>query len=114
MEYRLHRHNDVDLVFDGDLLAEVSSHVPGMSRWSEVRIYSTSNGQWVTEVVGRTTHVGEVDRSHVAVHQDVNKVRFGLMRTDKGKRYLTDMGYQALEEAAQADPHLAPALTERI
>jgi hypothetical protein len=115
MDYRLLRDGDIDLEFDGELLVELSSHVDGMNRWTETRIYKTNSGQWVTEVVGKTTVIGEVDRRQVAVHRKAENVRLGLMRkVDGGERVLTHMGRRALFAAAQVDPDLVPGLTERI
>lgn len=114
MEYRIPRDADVDLVFDGALLVDLSSRVDGMNRWTETRIYKTDSGQWVTEVVGKTTVIGEVDRYTVAVHRKPEKVRLGLMRRVGSEQYLTDMGRRALHAAAQVDPDLVPGLTERI
>lgn len=113
-EFRLSRHDDVDLVFEGKLLSEVSSHRDGMAHWSEIRVYRTDSGQWVTEVVGRTTKPGEVDRSTVVAHKQPEHVRTALMRNRDGARFLTNMGRKALFDAAQTDPALEPALTERI
>lgn len=113
-EFRIPRSNDIDLVFDGVLLVDLSSHVEGQSRWTETRIYRTTTGKWVTEVVGKTLVPGEVDRYAVAVHKQPEKVRIGLMRRMDGERYLTDMGRKALTMAAEVDPELRPGLIERI
>lgn len=113
-EYRIPRDGDIDLEFDGELLVDLSSRTDGMSRWTETRIYRTDSGQWVTEVVGRTTNPGEIDRYTVAVHRKPEKVRLGLMRRVGSEQYLTDMGRRALHAAAQVDPDLVPGLTERI
>lgn len=114
MNIRLPRHDDVDLEFEGECLVNMSSFVQGQSRWTEIRIYKTNKGAWVTEVVGRTTVPGENDRFNVAVHRKPEHVRFGLMRRQGGERYITDMGRKALAKAAQVDPALQVTLTERI
>jgi hypothetical protein len=114
MKYRIPRDTDIDLEFDGELLVDISSRADGASRWTETRIYKTDSGQWVTEVVGRSTNPGETDRYQVAVHRKAEKVRLGLMRKVEGEVGLTHMGRRALEAAAQVDPDLVPGLTERI
>lgn len=111
--FRLPRDTDIDLEFDGELLVDLSSYQEGQSRWTETRLYKIDSG-WVTEVVGRSTNPGEVDRYQVAVHRKPEKVRLGLMRRVGTEQYLTDMGRRALEAAAQVDPDLVPGLTERI
>lgn len=112
--FRLPRHSDVDLCFDGDLLADVSTHEPGKQRWQEVRVYRTVSDRWVVERVGRSTRRGEVDLSDVRVCDTPAAVRLALSDVDDGRRYLTIISEEALNLAADADPDLADALVERV
>jgi hypothetical protein len=121
--YRLIRPGAVDLVFDGVLLAERSSRRPGdesQTHWTEMRLYRTASGKYVTEVIGRTTIADQVDRIKVVVHDRIGTIRAGLARrgrskeTDQMVTYLPDMAIGLLEEAAEADPKLRPETAERI
>ena len=42
------------LVFDGQLLASISSREPGKDRWTEMRIFKTQGGSYLLEKVGRS------------------------------------------------------------
>ena len=113
MLIRLRRNNDVDLEFEGELLAEQSSHQEGMSRWSEIRIYKSTTGKYVVETCGRTTLPGEVDLVKVVVVDHPDEVRIALRRKSHIE-YLTHLALDTLEIAAEKDPGLAAALIERI
>lgn len=110
-EYRLRRVNDVELVFNGELLADVSSRERGSTRWTEIRIYRTDSHKYVTEIVGKSTHPGEVDLITVKVASNPDDVKVTLRRKDQFE-YLTKTALEALEVAAQRDP--AISLVERI
>ena len=120
--YRLERLAAVDLVFDGELLSEESSHEPSgpkSVRWQEVRVYLTDNGKWVVERTGKSLAPGEVDRPSVAVCTTPAEVRQAMTfrhQTDTGQRrsYVTDICYDALVAAAARDPRLDEALAERV
>lgn len=114
MKHEVPRMGDVPLAFDGDLLSERSSRRDGVSRWTEVRVYSTVTGLWVTELVGRSTLPGQVDRRTVTVCRTPTEVRAGLMRPGNGAPYLTDLAFDALEDAIDKDPRLDAAAEERI
>lgn len=120
--YVLTRSGDVDLEFDGDLLADESSRGEGVNdnpmrsanpmRWAEVRIYKLASGKgWVTEYVGKSAYPGEVDRSRVTVCTTPEEVREALKT---GRPYLTNIAVDALSDAADADPRLRPVTRERI
>lgn len=110
------RSGDVDLAFQGTLLADESSRVSGNTRWQEVRIYCTDSGKIVTEMVGRSIRDGETDRISVVVHDDTDTIRPALMRPSKetGRPYLTDLAFNALHAAGQRDHRIMAILTEHI
>lgn len=112
--FQLARLAAVDLVFEGVLLADETTHEPGKARWQEVRIYSTASGKWVVERMGRTTMPGEVDRPLVTVCDTADAVKAALESTHEGRRYTTDVCYDALRAAVDADPRLNDAIVERI
>lgn len=118
-EFRLPRPQNVDLVFDGDLLSEKSSAAPGAPRWLETRIYLTASGKYVTEMVGRSTLPGEQDKITVNVYDRPGDVRLGFLRTrttgpQRGEQYLTVQAEDTIHEASKHDGSLTAALVERI
>lgn len=118
-EYKVPRPQDVALVFDGDLLAERSSEYVGASRWLETRVYRTTSGKYVTEMVGRTRMAGEADKITVNVYDKPADVRRGFLRTRtsgprKGEQYLTVQAEETIADAAAKYPELNDALVERI
>ncbi len=113
--FRLTRRGGVPLEFEGRILADETSRRDDQPRWSEVRLYLTDNGAYVSEVTGRSILNGERDLTEVRVTTDPAQVREDLMRkTRDGKTYLTDVALLALTVAADEDPHLRNALVERI
>lgn len=112
-EYRVHRAGDVDLVFEGALLADVTSQEHSSTRWSEVRIYRTDSNKYVTETVGRSNLPHEVDFYTVRVVDTAAEVKVALKRRDE-ITYLTNLAMEALEIAAETDPDIARSLVERI
>jgi hypothetical protein len=119
--YRLPVLSQVPVEFTGWLLAEVSSEhdQPGKDRWSETRIYKTTTGKWIVEQQGRTRVPGEEEAlrkvfvcdNPVGVRMKLNKKQG---RGPNARHYMRDMDLEALEDAAEADPELAPALVRHI
>jgi hypothetical protein len=113
--YRLARSNNVDLVFDGELLVRASSREdPDQLRWTEIAIVRTDTGLYVTQVVGETVVPGETARSTVLVHETPEGVRGALQRRTRGHTFMSNVALDALEEATARDPAFMPALVERI
>lgn len=114
--FTVERTGDVPLAFEGDLLADRSSRVSGNTRWTEVRIYRTESGKFVTEMVGRSIRKGEVDRRTVVVHDDTDTIRAAIMRPnpDTGQSYMTRTAREALFDAAPHDHRIMAIVTERI
>lgn len=115
MEYRIPRIKNTDLILEGTILCDLSSKShDAQAHWSEVRIYKTDSGKWVTESVGRSIVPGERDKRRVKIHASVDTVRSGISRNDRNGVFITTIGLQALREAANKDPELLPTLEERI
>lgn len=115
--YRLPRPGQLDLAFEGVLLADISSRdEEHQERWSEIRIYKTSTEKYVTEMIGKSIVRGERDRVQIHVADTPAEVIEGLKRTrpSDGLRYLTNLGLEALDMAAEKDPALAPRTVEMI
>lgn len=115
--YRLERISAVDLKFDGELLGEASTEASGGDRWQEVRVYRTSNDQWVVERAGCSRLPGEVKRSRVwvcptvdAVHQAIQSRR----QDNPDRHYITDVVYEAMAAAIEHDPRLDEAIIEHV
>lgn len=115
--FHVPRSDNVDLIFDGEILADVSSQRPGNDHWTEIRIYRTGSDRYVTERIGRTTVPGEYDRVFVNVYDDPARIREGLQRPRPGQAgvyYLNNLAFEAIENAAQIDTAIQAALAERI
>lgn len=120
--FALKRTGDVDLVFDGECLVDVSSRKAArQSNWTEIRIYRVTTGQYVTEVVGGTAIRGQTARRNVTVVDSAAGVKDSLKRPvnehskmPKGSMFLTDFALAALNEAAMKDEALAATLVERL
>jgi hypothetical protein len=111
--FRIERSGALDLEFNGELLADVSSRLDNQPRWTEVRIYKTSSGKYVTETLGLSEYRGERERRDVQIVDNVPGLVTALHRTGEGgRRYLTKTALDALDEAALQDPAIKP--TERI
>lgn len=117
--FRLPRHSDVDLEFEGELLAEASTRRPDKVRWQDVLLYRTESGRWIVQRIGRSSVPRETDLSDVTVCDSPEQVRLALSDTERDdhggqRRYLTWTAEKALRAAAAADPGLGEALIERV
>lgn len=114
--FRLARPATVDLVFDGELLADVNSKDdPEQTHWTEIRIYRTDSGKYVCETIGRSALAHQKPRITVRVADSAAQVRDALQRGDPNDRvYLTDLALDAIAEATKNDPAVAAAGEERI
>lgn len=110
--FRLRRHGQPDLEFDGDILADVSSKddEPDKIRWTEIRIYRSKSGKYIAEVVGKSRQEDERDRMKVTVLND--PAQFGQVLMVAGHNYLTDLALEAIEQACEADTNIV--VTEKI
>lgn len=115
--HHVERTGQVDLVFEGELLSEVSTQSGRKTRWTVLRIYKTATGKWVVEHIGESSRQGEKVRRRVTVTEDPLEVRkaVGIERKDgDGEPVITFAALDALDEAVEKDPTLAPAAEERI
>lgn len=120
--FRLIRPATVDLVFDGELLADVSSKDdPGQTHWTEIRIYRTDTGKYVGETIGCSALPDQRARITIRVVDSADQVAKTLERSEpvrdepkKMRTYLTDLALDAITEAAKNDPAVAAAGEERI
>jgi hypothetical protein len=113
--YRLSRVDQLDLEFDGEIIAEHATE-PSNGRWQELRVYRTSTDRWVVERVGCSTRPGEVALPRAYVCETPDDVRLALTFRSRTTRqqYVTSAGVELLHRAAEADPRLEEALAERV
>lgn len=113
--FRIERTGALDLEFEGELLADVSSRLDNAPRWTEVRIYRTSTGRYVTEQIGLSVYASEKERRDVRVVESPDDLPKALERvSNDGRSYLTKTVLDALDEAAERDPAIRGVTTERI
>lgn len=120
--FSLRRAGDVDLVFDGVCLVDVSSRKgQRQQNWTEIRIYRVVDGRYVTEVIGKTAVRDQTDRIKVTVvdaaadvMEALKRVADGRTELPKGTTYLTSFALDALQQAAIQDEALAVTLVERL
>lgn len=104
--FRLQRTGNVDLVFDGELLAEQSTREDGAQRWAELRIWRTDTGKYVTQRLGRSIVPGEVDKIVTRIVNDPANIAEALMSRQGDATFLSNFALDALAEAARKDPAL--------
>jgi hypothetical protein len=119
-QHRLQRPGRVDLAFEGELLADATSHMAGQQRWQELRLYRTDSGKYVLEEIGRTEVPHEIDHRRVWVLDTPGEVRTKLERrgtlesTGKEVTYLTHTALDLLDEASEKDPSIRQIAVEEI
>lgn len=114
-EYRIIRPGDVDLVFEGQLLADETTREAGKAHWADLRIYKTNSGKYIVEWIGRTSVPGQIDKPQVTVADNADGVRTALYRYGPGdRRYITKVALDALEAAGAKDQAIRAAAVERI
>lgn len=125
--FRLMRDQALDLEFEGVLLADLTSRYDkpgprsgvtwdeelGRERWTEVRIYRTTSGKYVTEIIGKSRMRGDATLRTVRVVDKPDDVA-GALIIGTNKKKLTNVAVDALNEAAENDPALVVTLVERI
>lgn len=112
-EFRVVRHNDVDLVFQGQKLSDVDSREPQSSRWTRIVIYKTNTDKYVVEVLGESSVPDEVTLRRVHVCNSPADVKVALRRNG-AIPYLTHLSLTALDAAARVDEGIAAISSERI
>jgi hypothetical protein len=113
--FRLYRPRALDLVFEGERLADVSTRAnEHQTRWTETRIYRTDSGKYVTESVGRSIEPGEEDRFDVRVLTDPHGILKAFRRRRRaGNWFFPKNVLDAFEQAVASDPSLSAILGQR-
>jgi hypothetical protein len=101
------RDEQVDLKFEGDLIAKASSRSvngPNQNRWTEMKLYKTKSGKFVIGIAGITIWQGEHDRYSGYTCKDENEVVKALIDHNEGelswlaKELLGEAGIDSAEE----------------
>ena len=99
IKYVVNRDGDKDLAFEGDIVAQVSSHSNfgcQQNRWTEIDIYRTRKGKYIVAIRGRTCWQGEINRHDAYVCEDEAAVIEAL---NQDGTYLSDLAKEAMDEA---------------
>lgn len=107
------RHNDVDLAFRGEKLADVNSRDEYATRWTRIVIYKTDSEKYVVEVLGESSLPDEVTLRKVHVCNKPEEVKYALRRK-AAVPYLTHLALMAIDAAAAVDNGIAAVAAERI
>lgn len=98
------------LNFDGDLIAEASSWVEGKPRWTELKLYRTTGGNYVLSRCGASALKGETNRERAEVcERPGGVVDLLYQKDDEGTWYLTVVARELLEAASLVDPLFSEA-----
>ena len=99
MNYRLKRDGDRPLVFEGEIVAEVSTRNRRI-RWTELRLYEIVDygAEFVAEQVGRTDVEGELDRCKAFVCADSAGVRDAMGDGPLARQLYTEAGFDGVED----------------
>lgn len=114
--FRLQRHGNLWLEFDGELIAEADSDDGAKPRWQHLRLYRVDGGKYVLERMGESRLPGEVCMRHVDEIPNAYQVRRRLerKRDDGGEKYLTIIALDLLGQAAEHDQTFHEVTAERI
>jgi len=97
MTYRLRRFREPPLVFEGELIAEVTTKHPDRERWTELRVYVTRSGTYVAEEVGRSLAYGESDRCGAFICRTQRDVERELGDGRLARELYTVAGFRGVE-----------------
>ena len=99
---------DQFLSFDGELLGSASSH-SDKPRWMDVNIYSTTDGRYVVQKIGRTSLAGERDYYSAHVVDDAPSLITALRSKKRGVVFMTIVAEDAVRAAMEKDPRISEA-----
>lgn len=101
-EIVLERDGERDLRFVGREIGSGTTYEhsgPSNNRWTEIRIYATKGGKYVTEIVGMTLWQGEHSRRSACACADEAAVVDALTQTEGDGQYLSGPAKDALHAA---------------
>jgi len=106
-EVRVQRTGLGPLVFTGTLLARSSSKRVGKDRWTELELYVTEAGNYVSAVIGQTTRPSEEIRYAALSHTTPEAAIQSFFAKGQGRLSLPAL--DLLDEASEKDARLAAA-----
>jgi hypothetical protein len=92
--------------FIGDCLGSASSHAPTKKFWTEITIYRTRAGKYVTHILGNTSVPGKIQRHTVHVYNTAKEMITGLCQDGA----MSKLAYEAADQAADVDDEMFDAL----
>lgn len=85
--------NGPEIEFHGQLLAEVSSRQPNKDRWTELRVYKSDTGKYITESVGQTVFDHEHVRCKAAVFDKLEDITQAFDYTVLAQKLYKKVGF---------------------
>jgi hypothetical protein len=110
-------HDDERVIeFEGRVLAHVSSHESGKTRWIELALYITTAGTYILEGIGHTLMKNEHKRTWAQIADEPEGIIDRLyLYNDLGAKYIPRTSRRLLQEAAERDDGIKQAyLVERV
>ena len=103
---------DREIWFEGELLAQISSHTPGKTRWIELALYRTEAGSYVLAGGGMSTRPGELNRMWAEISDEPDGViEFLYLTNDHQQRFLPNTARALLKQASTVDEKVRLAYT---
>lgn len=113
--YRLKRHANVDVQFEGELITEATTDDGVKDRWQTLRLYRTDRGIYVLERLGESRVAGEVTMRSVTTHPNAHQVRKKIQRRrPDGEVYFTIVALELLAQAAKRDATFAAEAVDEL
>lgn len=116
--YELTNGDGSTVAFTGRVIGEVDARNEDVKwrrsteRWSELRIYTTTDGRWVAEWTGLSSVPGERPRTTACFCDTPRSVLEGVMHPRGG--FVTDLSLTCFRRAAAIDDRLSPILARTI
>lgn len=106
-EITVHRTGLGPLVFHGRILAESSSRRPGKDRWTDLELYRTVGGNYITVIIGNSTRPSDEIIRSAHRHADATAAVRSFCARDAGRMSLPAINL--LDNAAGMDEAIAAA-----
>lgn len=107
--FRIDRDGMSALEFDGVCLARVSTHRAWKHRWTELEIYRTEGGKYVSVSVGQSTQSGEDALRSARVCHTAQELVQSFISRSRGS--LSQPALAVLDDAAAVDDAIDVALS---
>ena len=114
--YTVKRDGLPPIVFTGEKIGHgttKSVNGPGQNRWTEVDIYRTQGGKYITYVGRMTIWQGESDRRSATSKSAAEEI-IQWLKDDAESDTLGDASQEAVEDDVKTDPKFAEAWVEKV